>query len=58
MKTFDHIDEHKQELILELHYRNKSPEQIVKILKEKNSLDISVVDVKETINSHEKGEIE
>ena len=49
---------HKEELILELHYNNKSPEQIVKILKEKEHLDISVGDVKETIKLHELGEIE
>jgi IS30 family transposase len=54
MRTF----KHNKELILELHYKNKSREQIVKILKEKERIDISVEDVKETIKLHELGEIE
>jgi hypothetical protein len=46
------------ELVLDLHYKNISPDRIVEIVKEKENYDLSIDDVKKIVSWHEEGYIE
>jgi hypothetical protein len=45
------------ELVLDLHYKNITPERIVEIVREKENYKLSIEDIKNIISLHEEGDI-
>jgi hypothetical protein len=54
MKGVKHLRDYAN-LVLDLHYGGKSPEEIVEIVKEKEDYDLSIDRVKKIISLHEEG---
>lgn len=57
MRTFRHLEDFA-DLVLKLHYKGKTPERIVEIVKQKEKYQLPLDDIKRILSLHEKGDFE